>query len=292
MPDERARVLLLWTRGTDLNPILSVLRNVDVEYTSGTDSKTPAGPLTRDLVGTLQACDAVLAVVGSELRSDNFFFELGMAFALDRPTLLLCRKGLTLPSDLADRWVLYFAYEDLEPVRFQVENMVAALPRHPRDPRVARKVGLITPEQATGFMRRLDQVQRESDLKGLVEELLRATGARVVLPVKARDEGWDLSVLDEHLSAALGGPLLISLKRELPPPPTVASQVGHSLMNTALRAGAIVFLEGGPPQITFFDLHGTRYVVLIPVRELVHRLTTQTLASLVLRSQSDQGSGA
>jgi Hypothetical protein (DUF2513)/Restriction endonuclease len=77
--------------------------------------------------GHIRQCDVVIADMSS--RNANVFYEIGFAHALERPTILLCRKAETVPFDLQS--VNYIAYGSIVDLRDRLERRLKSLMGHP-----------------------------------------------------------------------------------------------------------------------------------------------------------------
>src|SRR5919205_2874413 len=72
------------------------------------DFVTKTGSITRDLLGRLYRCDAVLADLTD--LNPNVFYELGVRHALRTGTILIALKGTRPPFDVGDLRII--PYED------------------------------------------------------------------------------------------------------------------------------------------------------------------------------------
>ena len=71
----------------------------------------------------IRQCDVVIADMSS--RNANVFYEIGYAHAVDRPTILLCRKAESVPFDLQS--VNYIAYGSIVELRDRLERRLKSL---------------------------------------------------------------------------------------------------------------------------------------------------------------------
>ncbi len=76
------------------------------------------GTILQDIINGLLDSDVVIAEVSPANR--NVFYELGYAHALDKPTVLLARRGGELPFDISGYRVIY--YDDTIGGKPQVEE--------------------------------------------------------------------------------------------------------------------------------------------------------------------------
>ena len=72
------------------------------------DEVNGPGFIIADIVREIAAAQLVIADISP--TNPNVYFEVGYAFALAKPTVLLARKGTALPFDVAGFRVLF--YED------------------------------------------------------------------------------------------------------------------------------------------------------------------------------------
>ena len=71
----------------------------------------------------IRQCDVVVADMSG--RNPNVFYEIGYARALGRPTILLCRKGETVPFDLQS--INYIGYASIVDLRERLERRLKSL---------------------------------------------------------------------------------------------------------------------------------------------------------------------
>ena len=81
------------------------------------------GVILEDIIGSLVDSDVVIAEISPS--NANVFYELGYAHALDKPTVLLARRGGTLPFDVRGNRVIF--YDDTIGGKSEVE---ATLDKH------------------------------------------------------------------------------------------------------------------------------------------------------------------
>jgi hypothetical protein len=71
----------------------------------------------------IRQCDVIVADMSS--RNANVFYEIGYAHAVDRPTILLCRKEESVPFDLQS--INYIAYGSIVDLRDRLERRLKSL---------------------------------------------------------------------------------------------------------------------------------------------------------------------
>ena len=72
---------------------------------------------------SIRQCDVVVADMSG--RNPNVFYEIGYAHALDRPTILLCRKDDKVPFDLQS--INYIGYASITELRERLERRLKTL---------------------------------------------------------------------------------------------------------------------------------------------------------------------
>jgi hypothetical protein len=71
----------------------------------------------------IRQCDVVIADMSG--RNPNVFYEIGYAHALERPTILLCRKADNIPFDLQS--INYIGYSSIVELRDRLERRLKSL---------------------------------------------------------------------------------------------------------------------------------------------------------------------
>jgi hypothetical protein len=86
--------------------VAEVCKNYEVKAIRA-DQMSGPGLVISDIVGEINTSQLVIADI-SPVENANVYFEVGYALALNKPTILLARKGTALPFDVAGFRVLFY----------------------------------------------------------------------------------------------------------------------------------------------------------------------------------------
>ena len=181
--------------------------------------------VAKSIIALVRNADVVVVIVSK--GSPNIYYELGLLYSLNRPTLLFVNETVTLPSDLSGR--LYVSYKDGPSnlsdafeykVLQQLNNAIQRTTTLSKQSSVERQI-----LQWSGQfdINNITEVTRLSPRdRGLAFEnwfgslLSEVSGWDIVRRPGGRSaDGYDFAVwnnLDDTVLAALGNPIIFELK--------------------------------------------------------------------------------
>jgi hypothetical protein len=232
----------------------------------------------------IKAADLIVGVV-PDSTSPNVFFEIGVAYALQKPFLLLVSpKAGTMPSDLAGMLYVRADPDNAEAIGFALDQYLARFRRRPAKPSRSPREGRPLGSKADDFiaeLKRSGAEMRGAELENLVSEILRATGVTAVTQSPFPDKGADLAVWSDDLQPITGNPLLVEVKSAIRNRTQLTqaidqverfrrqtgSRIALLLVNTAITALCAAPSPGG--------------VIAVTVAELIDHLRTKTFSETI-----------
>ena len=184
-----------------------------------------------------------LCAVFPQAEHGNVFFELGIAYAKQKPILALLAPSASLSPDIA--LLTYFRADptDADTIR----SALAMFLQHASD-KPARKVPRTSPKTTSILDKAvplpLPITGKEFEFK--TAQLFQAAGFIVSLSQQPGAKGADLAVWVDELSQSLGNPLLVEVKagelsnREIY---DAASQLRQYVTKTRGRSGLLVYWD-------------------------------------------------
>ncbi len=174
--------------------------------------------LSGSIEQAIKEADLIIAVV-PENASPNVFFEIGLAYALKKPFLLLVSpKYGHLPSDLAGSFYLRADPDNKEALGFALDQFLSRVEKRVSRPRKPGQEGKPLGSDADKF---LSTIERRGDrltgreLESLVADLLRAAGVEAVSESPQPNVGADIAVWSDALEPLVGNPLLVEVKSKI-----------------------------------------------------------------------------
>jgi hypothetical protein len=275
----------------DLTVIKDILRKKGVEYKSLYELAVPGLTIIEELTEVISKADLFLAVLDSPSPNPNIAFELGYAYALKKPILILAPPEMkVLPDDF--RSLLYIRAEthNEEAIGFAIDQILAA-PKSSRETskrsrrkpaKTTKPIGMHTHE----LLNELDSLGQnitEADLQRIIQKALHYSGVSVVAHSQERDAAVDFAVWVDELEPIIGNPIIIEIKRRIRDSSAaveIRNQIFHYLSNGNSRGALVLYLDG--------DIWDSgRYSLLLPniffikIRELLSRLERASFGDVV-----------
>ncbi len=223
--------------------------------------------------------DFIVIVATAADFSANAGFEAGIAAALGKPVLIVAEPGMTLPTFLrgfhvipadSGRGALSFVIDQLKGL--PTRKAKSRLPRAEGGAPLGAKADklLVRFENALGD-------RSGAGLEGLVEDLLRMSGVKVIAHQSAEENPEpDFAVWLEGLDDILGNPSLVEVKRQVRQiSGSVLRSIDDWIAHTNARS-ALVFYAEGPPSTARSAADAP--VLFIRIGELIEDLRRTGLA--------------
>ncbi len=240
----------------------------------------------------IRKADLVIALFGEGAWTA---YEVGVADALRKPVLLIVRGEQRLPDQLARRVGLRTTVTDTEVLRLTLRKLLEDVRKNPKR-LITHRSKRTSRRPATGEAPRLAARIRSARadpaplvVEELAQDLLRSVSATVAAQPRAeRDKGVDFAVLDDDLSASVGGTLLVEVKAGNLSQDRLKTAEAH-LLRALHEAGARLGL------LLYLDAEGRRFpqraweipnVLRFDLEDLAVALLDRPLASIVLEHRN------
>jgi hypothetical protein len=193
--------------------------------------------------------DMVVGIMGDRRKDTNVFFELGVASALNKPTLLFLTSDY--PIELVPPSGIPYLRMDLrneDAVIFGLKQVLSLSPRdrihQPAEGFTTRPIGPV----ADQLLAKLPHTSPR-EFEDLIYEAIKASGAPTIARGnETEDKGIDFAVWSNDLEPTITNPLLIECKSSLRTQSDVNEAIGQ--MFRALEAihngcGIVLYKEAG-----------------------------------------------
>jgi Restriction endonuclease len=245
----RKKRIFIASSQADVAEVQKAMQQFDLDAVTLDQIATPGTTWVDSLHRCLNDADMVIGIMGDRRKDTNVFFELGVASALNKPTLLFVTPDYPIdhipPSGIP---YLRMDLRNEDAVMFGLKQALALSPRDKiRQPAEGFKTQPIGP-LADQLLARLTQTSPQ-EFEDLIYEAIKASGA----PTIARggdgeDRGIDFAVWSSDLEPTITNPLLIECKSSLLSQTDVNEAIGR--MFRALEAipngwGIVLYKELG-----------------------------------------------
>ncbi len=230
----KKRIFIASSQG-DAAEVQKAMQHFDLDAVTLEQSATPGTTWVDSLHRCVNDADMVIGIMGDRKKDMSVFFELGMASALNKPTLLFIT--LDYPMDLIPPSGIPYLRMDLrneDAVMFGLKQALSLSPRNRIHQRAegftTRPIGPV----ADQLLARLAQTSSR-DFENLIYDAIKASGAPTIARgSKAEDRGIDFAVWLSDLEPTITNPLLIECKSSLRDQSDVNEAIGR--MFRALEA--------------------------------------------------------
>jgi hypothetical protein len=203
------------------------MQHFDVDGVTLEQAATPGTTWVDSLYRCVNDADMVLGIMADRRKAANIYFELGVASALNKPTLLFITPDY--PIDQVPPMGIPYLRMDLrneDAVMFGL-GQALSLPARDRTPRPAggfttRPIGPVA-DQLLGKLARATP----SEFEDLIDQAIKASGAPTVARGGEEVGGVDFAVWSSDLEPTVTNPLLIECKSSLSNQSDVDESVGR-----------------------------------------------------------------
>lgn len=283
----RKKRIFIATAELDIGEVRAAIQQLDLDAVTLEQVTAPGGTWSDSLRRCVAAADMVIGIMGDRRKEAYVFFELGVASALNKPTLLFL--GPDYPMDLVPPSGLPYLRIDLRNADAVMFGLKQALALSGRD---------LAPQPAGGFTTRpigpladqlLEKLARTNprEFEGLMYEAIKASG----VPTMARgggpdDEGIDFAVWSNDLEPMITNPLLIECKSSLRTQSEVDASLGQmfrALGSIRNGCGIVLYkeIEKVPKQVP-----RSPCVEFVSAEDFINGLRDTGLAEFVLGLRS------
>jgi hypothetical protein len=244
----------------------------------------------------LSTADFVVGVLSDSADNSNVMFELGVSVALEKPIIAVIPRRMPTPTPLDRQFVVRGDGVGDTALRFSIEQLVHRLVAGdvrtsgtPVAPISRRTLGTTAEE----LLLRLDAFgadAREQEIVQVLHDAFQALSLTVV--EGGRDARFDLGIWDPELTALVGNPFVIEVKRELNDRRTIdhsLTQVESYLEATGGRWALLVYGSGDPAVVD--QAAWARPVLASSVRDMVRSLRDVPFAEFLRRLRAQRVHG-
>jgi hypothetical protein len=192
------------------------MQHFDLDPLTLEQDATPGTTWVDSLHRCVNDADMVVGIMGDRRKDMNVFFELGVASALNKPTLLFISPDY--PMDLVPPSGIPYLRMDLrneEAVLFGLKQVLSLAPRnrihHPARGFTTRPIGPV----ADQLLAKLAQTNPR-EFEDLIYDTIKASGASTIARgSEPENKGIDFAVWSSDLEPTIANPLLIECKTSL-----------------------------------------------------------------------------
>jgi len=287
----RKRVFIASSQA-DAGQVQKAVQQFDLDALTLDQTATPGATWLESVHRCVNDADMVIGIMGDRRKDTNIFFELGVASALNKPTLLFLTSDY--PTDLIPPSGIPYLRMDLkdeDAVRFGLTQALSLSPRdqtHRTEGFTTKPIGPV----ADQLLAKLGQTSPRA-WEDLIHEAIKASGPMTVARgSEIEDRGVDFAVWSSDLEPTITNPLLIECRSTLRTPSDVNEAIGR--MFRALEAipngcGLVLYKEAGKVSRA---APRSRPIFFVSAEEFINGLRDTGLAEYVrkLRTTAVQGS--
>jgi Restriction endonuclease len=245
----RKKRIFLASSSSDRAEVQKAMQQFDLDDVTPDQIAAPGTTWVDSLYRCLNDADMVIGIMGDRRKDTNVFFELGVANALNKPTLLFVTPDYPIdhipPSGIP---YLRMDLRNEDAVMFGLKQALSLSPkdrvRQPAEGFKTRPIGPV----ADQLLARLAQ-SSPREFEDLIYEALNASGAPTIARgSEAEDRGIDFAIWSSDLEPTITNPLLIECKSSLRNQSDVNEAIGR--MVRALEAipngwGIVLYKDAG-----------------------------------------------
>jgi hypothetical protein len=289
----RKKRIFIASSEADVAEVQKAMQQFDLDAVTLDQIATPGTTWVDSLHRCLNDADMVIEIMGDRRKDTNVFFELGVASALNKPTLLFITPDYPLdhipPSGIP---YLRMDLRNEDAVMFGLKQAMSLSPRdrvrQPADGFTTRPIGPV----ADQLLEKLAQ-SSPREFEDLIYDAIKASGAPTIARgSEAEDRGIDFAVWSSDLEPIITNPLLIECRSSLRYQADVDAAIGR--MFRALEAipngwGIVLYKEAGRVSRT---APRSLPVVFVSAEDFINGLRDTGLAEYVrkLRNNAVHGS--
>lgn len=245
----RKKRIFIASSQADVAEVRKAMRHFDLEAVTLEQGATPGTSWVDSLHRCVNDADMVIGIMGDRRKDTNVFFELGVASALNKPTLLFITPDY--PIDLIPPSGIPYLRMDLRNEDAVIFGLKQALSLSPRD-RIHQPVEGFTTRPigpvADQLLAKLAQTS-PSEFEELIYDAIKASGAPTIAHGReAEDKGIDFAVWSSDLEPTITNPLLIQCKLSLRNQSDVNEAIGRmfrALESIPNGCGIVLYKEAG-----------------------------------------------
>ena len=212
----RKKRVFIASSQADVAEVQKAMQQFDLDAVTIEQTATPGTTWVDSLHRCLNEADMVIGIMGDRRRDMNIFFELGVASALNKPTLLFITPDY--PIDHIPPSGIPYLRMDLRNEDAVMFGLKQALSLSPRDQICQPSKGFTTRPIGPVADQLLAKLAQSSSLEfeDLIYDAIKISGATTIARgSEAEDRGIDFAVWSSDLEPTITNPLLIECKSSL-----------------------------------------------------------------------------
>lgn len=256
------------------------LRGLGLKVTDSTSLAASPESRRAALVHAMSGVDVVVAFIAKP-EQPMAFFELGVASALAKPTVIVTDAYATLPFDVSDipRFTFDAIEENEEEFGALLVRLVRGTPETPPPPRSPSRLGPAADE----LLSQLHSATTETALVDVLRQSFDQLGVESTQQSRLSGKGRvDLLAWSDELTSLSANPLIIECKASLTRHRTheAFAQVESFLRAARTRIALVVYLSGPPVHVESVDETGA-FVFFVRADSLLNHLREKSLPETI-----------
>jgi hypothetical protein len=247
--EPRRKRVFIASSQADVSEVQKAMQRFDLDAVALEQSATPGTTWVDSLHRCVNDADLVIGIMADRRRDTNVFFELGVASALNKPTLLFVTPEY--PIDLVPPSGIPYLRMDLRNEDAVMFGLTQALSLSPRDRMHQPTRGFTTRPIGSVADRLLGKLGQANprEFEDLIHDALKASGASTIARGgEDEDRDIDFAVWSSDLEPTVTNPLLIECRSSLRDQSDVDKAIGR--MFRGLQAihngfGIVLYKESG-----------------------------------------------
>ena len=285
--------------GTRLESLKSILREKKIQPTVLSGTPSQARSLKEQVLSAIKKSDLFIAVLETNKSNSNIYFELGLAYVLNKETFILASPKLKdLPSNLMGSFYIRSEVDNLEAISFAIDNLVASPRRKLQKELKPFQVSKPVKTKSKALVMELNALGKkpnEADLINILLAAIKETGITVYAHSTRSEIGADIALWADELSPAFTNPFLIEVKKKLTTKAQInglRDEVVRYLQRNDTLCILVLYLEARPSLVNEL-ISSYPGILALSIRELLKRLEKKSFAQILwdLRNKKVHGIG-
>lgn len=285
------KIFISHSANTPVSALLSLLHEEDA-IIRGSFELAPAPNPMESIHAEIHSADAVIVVLESD--ASNVLFELGIAFGLRKPTLVLVKPGDSVPAFAAFTRYLTYTGSVTEILKLGVEGFLGTLRPHKTTKRPERQKERVSSDQESRLRTLSEEIKRlrarpqQQQLHALVHSVLTSAGVTSVQDdAGSRARGVDFVVWSDSLRGYFGNPVLIEVKGYLEGAQFQSAYLRLTKLVSESKSAAGVLLYLKKPGQSFGRPQGWNPLVLwFDIEEFTNELLHRNFAEILVERRN------
>jgi hypothetical protein len=273
--------------GADFSAVQEALRRGGWESLLITDLPVRAASFAPIAEDAINRADLVVGLLSGGSADQTVLFELGLASALQKPTIVVAASGVGVPDALRGLPVVTLAPGSDVSLDLALRHARHWAPTRPTEPS-GTSAGL--GPHADELIAAARSAKTEVALIEVIARALELSGATVVEQGRAGDGRFDIAVWSPELEVSVGNPLLIQVKRQVRSSGDLERATDQVLRYLDFLKGSwAMVVYGDGPSGSAWEADIARQPVLVQkADDLVAAMRDESFAELVRRLRNQR----